>query len=177
MATSKTVPSPTLGTSIVGTAAVKSYPEARRLVIVPGHAVYVGTEPFHSKLDKFWIGGFPGEASYYTDHARAGAVETANGKQFILLFSGGQTREAAGPISEGQSYWSLANQNNWFNKSDIKERAFTEDFARDSLENMAFGVGRFAQITGRKPEEIIQNACRGSWHKAGQPALRRSQQP
>lgn len=44
----------------------------------------------------------------------------------LLLFSGGQTRKAAGPRSEGLSYWQVADAAGWFNLTDVRSRAFTE---------------------------------------------------
>lgn len=148
-------PTPTLGTSLVGTESVRSHKGAKFLVMVPGHAIYVGREASHAKLDEYWMGGFRGEAPFYTQHAIAGVAEIILGGRSILVFSGGQTREAAGPLSEAQSYWSLADQHAWLKKDGVKERAFTEEFARDSLENLAFSVGRFVQITGERPVDII----------------------
>lgn len=44
----------------------------------------------------------------------------------LLMFSGGQTRLAAGPRSEGLSYWVVAEAAGWFNKTQVRARAFTE---------------------------------------------------
>lgn len=150
-----------LGSSVVGTSSLKSHPEAKRLVIVPGHAVYVGRKAEDAIDDKFWIGGFAGEAPYYKQHVLEGVLIAAcpsyvsRRGSYILVFSGGQTREPAGTLSEGQGLWFLSDQHNWCNSTDVKKRAYSEDFARDSFENLAFSVARFAQITDRKPEEII----------------------
>ncbi len=143
-----------LGSSIIATNSVKDYSDARRLVIVPGHAVYMGKEAANSMHDEYWIGGFKGEARYYTEHAIAGIEEAGKGSNYLLAFSGGQTRECAGVMSEAQSYWFLADQYSWSNKEDVKGRALVEDFARDSFENLAFGVGVFARVTSRMPEDI-----------------------
>jgi len=143
-----------LGTSIVGTSSVRSYKDARCLVLVPGHAVYIGRSIEHSVSDKYWIGGFPGEAGYYTEHALAG-IEEARSSSHLLVFSGGQTREAAGVMSEAQSYWFLGDQYSWNNRDGVKSRALVEDFARDSLENLAFGIGVFARVTERMPDDIV----------------------
>jgi len=144
-----------LGTSMVGTNAIKDYTQAKYLLIVPGHAVYVGREASHSSLDEHWKGGFNGEAKYYTEHALAGVNQAGNNSKYLLVFSGGQTREPAGPISEAQSYWFLSDQFNWNNLDGVKGRALVEDFARDSFENLAFGVGTFARVTNQMPIDII----------------------
>ena len=41
---------------------------------------------------------------------------TENDPDALLLFSGGVTRKDAGPRSEGQSYWIVADSNNWFGR-------------------------------------------------------------
>jgi hypothetical protein len=123
------------------------------LVLVPCHAVYVGKEQDHILMDEYWIGGFPGEAELYAEHADAGVVETAKKKKALLIFSGGQTREKAGPISEAQSYYMLEEQKDWLG-TDVAIRAITEEFARDSFENLLFSVCRFHQCTGKEPRHI-----------------------
>lgn len=40
--------------------------------------------------------------------------------------SGGKTRKTAGPRSEGESYWLLAEAAGWFDSRDVRERTFTE---------------------------------------------------
>lgn len=146
---------PLVGSSIVGTAAVKDYSQAKRLVIVPGHAIYVGTDVAQTRDDKYWIGGFPGEAKYYVEHDLAGIDIAGNDPKCLIIFSGGQTREAAGPRSEAEGYWFLSDQFSWSNFNDLKGRALLEDFARDSFENLVFGIGAFARVTGQMPVEII----------------------
>lgn len=69
----------------------------------------------------------------------------------------GQTRPLAGPRSEGQSYWNLAHH---FYRDDrsmdkfMLERVYSEEFARDSYENLLFSLCRFFEITGRYPDKI-----------------------
>lgn len=126
-----------------------------KLIIVPGHAVYIGREPSHIESDEYWVGGFPGEGIFYAQHADAGVNEAAENRDGLLIFSGGQTRKQAGPLSEAQSYWFLEQQKRWLKYGDVAERATTEDFARDSYENLAFGIHRFRQCTGRDPKKIL----------------------
>jgi hypothetical protein len=144
-----------IGSSKVGTISNKAYENAKYLVIVPGHAVYTSRGPSVLMDDDQWVGGFPGEARHYVQHSKAGVTATSKNEKCLLVFSGGQTMKAAGPISEAQSYWLLSDQYEWFLKDGVKNRAITEDFARDSLEHLAFGFGRFVQATGRKPTDII----------------------
>lgn len=44
----------------------------------------------------------------------------------------------------------------------MRGRAFTEDRARDSLENLLFGLCRFYELTGRYPDfVVVRGACGG----------------
>lgn len=132
------------------------------LIIVPGHAIYVGSDPSHTHLPDHWVGTFPGyqsndEVTLYWEHIRtsvsiAGRERNHNS---LLVFSGGETRHKAGPYSEAQSYWILARQCNWFGYSGVAERATTEEFARDSFENLLFSVHRYHQIVEKLPEQVI----------------------
>jgi hypothetical protein len=133
------------------------------LIIVPGHAVYLGVEPGHSRVTANWRGTFEGyqdndEAILYTEHIRTGvliAVRGGDNPKSLLIFSGGETRQRAGPYSEAQSYWFLAKQNNWFGHPKVEERATTEELARDSFENLLFSLHRFCQLTGHPPALVV----------------------
>lgn len=85
---------------------------------------------------------YAGEVESFLDHIRIGIEEAAEDPLALLLFSGGQTRLAAGPRSEGLSYWVVAEAGGWFNHTEVRGRAFTEEHARDSFENMLFGMCR-----------------------------------
>jgi hypothetical protein len=69
----------------------------------------------------------------------------------------GQTRPLAGPRSEGQSYWNLAHhiyRNDRAMDKFLLERVVSEEFARDSYENVLFSLCRFFEMTGRYPEKV-----------------------
>lgn len=57
--------------------------------------------------------------------------------------TGGKTRVLAGPKSEGESYFFIADHFDWWGKPDLRARASTEDFARDSFENILFSICRW----------------------------------
>lgn len=67
-----------------------------------------------------------GEAQSFLDHIRLGIEAAAHDPSALLLFSGGQTRKAAGPRSEGLSYWLVAEAADWFGHPDVRGRAYTE---------------------------------------------------
>jgi hypothetical protein len=78
----------------------------------------------------------------------------AHDETSLLVFSGGQTRASAGPRSESQSYFWIADHYGWFGNGRVARRAVTEEFARDSFENLLFGVCRFRECTGRYPQSL-----------------------
>jgi len=67
-----------------------------------------------------------GEAQSFLDHIRLGITEASKDPKALLLFSGGQTRKAAGPRSEGLSYWLVAEAAEWYGHEAVRSRAFTE---------------------------------------------------
>jgi hypothetical protein len=68
----------------------------------------------------------PGEAQSFLDHIRLGIEAAASDPNALLLFSGGQTRRAAGPRSEGLSYWVVAEAADWYGHPEVRGRAYTE---------------------------------------------------
>jgi len=135
--------------------------------MVAGHAVFVGVEYSRSNDPQLWAlqsyhQGVSGVVESFLNHIRLGVEVSAKDPTAMLLFSGGQTRLAAGPRSEGLSYWLIAEANQWFSNTSadaksflqVRGRAFTEEHARDSFENLLFSLCRFYEITGRYPENI-----------------------
>lgn len=133
--------------------------EPTALIIVPGHAVYAGSDSSHSRVSSHWLGTFAGyqdndEAELYYEHVRTGVLIASREQRALLIFSGGETRDVAGPFSEAQGYWFLAHQNKWFGHTEVQNRAITEEFARDSFENLLFALHRFREWTNRFPEYV-----------------------
>jgi hypothetical protein len=127
-----------------------------KLVLVAGHAIYIGEGLDTPERDQDWIlKGFQrGEPPQYIEHVRFGVDLAASKPNSLLVFSGGQTRSEAGPRSEGQSYWTLADRFLWWGHADVRSRATTEEFARDSFENFLFGIARFRESTVHYPKSI-----------------------
>jgi hypothetical protein len=127
-----------------------------KLILVAGHAVYIGDSLDPPERDEHWVlkGFQKGEPPQYIEHVRFGVELAISKPNSLLVFSGGQTRSEAGPRSEGQSYWVLADHFLWWGNADVRSRATTEEFARDSLENFLFGIARFRESTGHYPESI-----------------------
>ena len=135
-------------------------PHLKSLVLVACHSVYKGTDYSHPEDTSSWSlleyqKKTPGQTHSFVEHIRLGVVEAANDGASMLLFSGGQTRKEAGPRAESMGYWMVAEANDWFgHRDDVRQRAFTEEHSRDSLENVMFSVCRFYELTGRYPEKI-----------------------
>lgn len=135
------------------------FPKLKNLVMVAGHSVY--TSSSCEKVDKedaWYLESYqkhPGQAATFVEHIEKGVELAANDDEALLLFSGGETRKDAGPRSEAQSYWTVAEAKGWFgNQENVRQRALTEEHARDSFENLLFSVCRFRELTGLYPENI-----------------------
>lgn len=127
-----------------------------KLILVAGHAVYVGKDQRAAASDEAWVllDFQRGEPPCYVEHIRSGVELAASQLDSLLVFSGGQTRAEAGRKSEAKSYWLLADQFGWWQRTDVKNRATTEEFARDSFENVLFGIARFRECAGHYPGSI-----------------------
>ena len=130
------------------------------LVMVAGHAVtMVESLEYVATSDSAWYlldyqrdRDLPGE---FVAHVKKGVEVAASDPKALLLFSGGQTRADAGPRSEAQSYFFIAEHFRWFDHPEVARRTHTEEYARDSFENLLFAICRFAELTGEKyPKKI-----------------------
>ncbi|KAJ3224816.1 hypothetical protein HK099_007860 [Clydaea vesicula] len=74
----------------------------------------------------------------------------------LIIVPGGQTRYSAGPKSEGQSYYEVAKlmDNQMFNNREFLNSVTTEEFAKDSFENLLFSICRFKEFTNFFPKTI-----------------------
>jgi hypothetical protein len=140
--------------------------QPKDLVLVAGHAAFkkeVAEGPARPESGEPWVlQPFQiGEAPFYVEHIRRGVVLTVNNPLALLVFSGGRTREEAGTWSEAKTYCEIARQAKWWvpeEKSQLRDviagRATTEEYARDSFENLLFGICRFQQVTGDYPRIV-----------------------
>ncbi|PXF42303.1 hypothetical protein BWQ96_07938 [Gracilariopsis chorda] len=130
------------------------------LVMVAGHAIYTGLhwEPTSLRDERNWmLEPFQqGQVDTFLQHVQRGVQLAANDSSALLLFSGGQTRQYAGPRSEAMTYWMAAQTLNWFGyaSTHVQNRTFAEEYARDSMENLLFSICRFNQLTGTYPRVI-----------------------
>ncbi|KAF8411673.1 hypothetical protein HHK36_004231 [Tetracentron sinense] len=156
-----------------------TYPFAKfqNLVMVAGHSVYTSSSCGKVDQEDSWFlesyQKHPGQASTFLTHIKEGVEIAAKDEGALLLFSGGETRKDAGPRSEAQSYWAVAESKGWFDvdepelgeaglgvgvtlgkQEDVRWKALTEEHARDSFENLLFSVCRFRELTGIYPQNI-----------------------
>ncbi len=124
----------------------------RNLVLVAGHAVPYRFDRLDSDEGWFLKHFQAGEGRFYVDHVRAGVELAARDPESLLVFAGGQSDPLAGPRSEGQGYWLIADNAGWYGHSEVRERATTEEFSLDSFLNVLYGLCRFREFTGRYPE-------------------------
>jgi hypothetical protein len=125
--------------------------------IVPGHAILrYGLEARNPTDDSAWIlqPFQKGEPKYYIEHIEA-AVKRSHEDGSLVIFSGGFTRQDAGPArSEAQSYWHVAEYYNWFGMPDVAKRAVTELGALDSFQNPFYGMLKHKETTNEYPDFV-----------------------
>ncbi|CAG8601552.1 6501_t:CDS:2 [Paraglomus brasilianum] len=138
------------------------HPELKDLILVAGHAIYIGDtfedieDDTNWVLEKFQRGG---QVKVFLKHIERGVELAQQNEESLLIFSGGQTRPTAGARSEAQSYWRLAQSLSFFSNLgnsplDMFPRATTEEYARDSYENLLFSLCRFYEFTGHYPRNV-----------------------
>ncbi|ORX85065.1 hypothetical protein BCR32DRAFT_200321 [Anaeromyces robustus] len=127
----------------------------KHLIIVAGHGISKTINEVPTEVDKWNIKPFQTEEiNTFISHIITGILVAKYNKNSTLIFSGGQTQNIAGPLTEGQSYWYIANSMNWLNLENIKERTTSEEFAKDSYENLIFSICRYHEFTGKYPKFI-----------------------
>lgn len=136
-------------------------PHVKSLVLVACHSVFTGVDWRNAEDKNNWAlleyqRRTPGQVESFLEHIKLGVDEAARDENSMLVFSGGQTRKQAGPRSEANGYWTVAEANGWFGHGDsVRSRAFTEEHSRDSLENVLFSLCRFYELTGSYPQKIV----------------------
>ena len=135
---------------------ISSRASPENLVLVAAHAIYAPVRALSDPaLNETWfLQDFQrGEPPFYAEHVRRG-VELAARDNTLLVFSGGQTRIEAGPRSEADGYHLLAEAFCWWGHEAVAARAALEEFARDSFENLLFGLCRFYEVAARFPARV-----------------------
>ncbi|CAO3613776.1 unnamed protein product [Cunninghamella echinulata] len=151
-------------------------------IIVTGHAIYNGPLENVTQLydESNWIlePYQHNQVPTFIEHIIKGIQLLKSNPQSILLFSGGQTRSNAGPISEGSSYWKIAqlllksstskfsnnmvldlelentNEQSQELIQQLSKRMIVEEYALDSFENVLYSICRFSEMTNVYPNHI-----------------------
>lgn len=113
---------------------------ARNLVIVAGHSVTISghlLDADHDEEDWYLLDYQRGHGlpEAVVAHIVSGIHETAKDPEALLVFSGGATRPTTGPDTEGASYFRVADAMGLWD-STVRARTTSEDFAKDSFENL-----------------------------------------
>lgn len=133
--------------------------QTKDLVLVTGHATFKAgvrdVAPDVERGDDWVLLPFQeGEVPFYLEHIRRGVELTAANRSALLVFSGGRTRPEAGEWSEASTYRRIAEARNWWGAERVAQRTASEEYARDSFENLLFGLCRFQQVTGAYPRTV-----------------------
>jgi hypothetical protein len=123
-------------------------------IIVAGHAVLVRSKNLTADSSWALLDFQRGEPPFYIEHVQTAVERAATDSDSVLISSGGPTRVEAGPRSEAQSYYEIARHYAWFGHRDVAGRTLLEEFARDSFENLLFGICRFNEYAGAYPNLV-----------------------
>ncbi|KAF7315259.1 hypothetical protein MIND_00040300 [Mycena indigotica] len=153
---------PTNAHSILSLPLLASLPRLQdsldHLVVVPGHAIWVGIDPAQRMQPSEWA-----FQSFQTDqdtsrlevffqHISRAADIGLQDEKSLVVFSGGQTQHSS-TTSEGESYLRLALASKVFGHDEFS-RATSENYALDSFQNLVFSIARFHEVTGHYPSKI-----------------------
>eukprot|EP00166_Cyanidium_caldarium_P001511 ctg_177.g92 len=106
-----------------------------RIVIVAGHAIYLGSGDGGAQdvtAESSWaLEPYQrGHVSTFLAHIETGVRVAAADNRTLLVFSGGDSRAQAGPMNEAESYWRIAQTRDWFGHADdVRWRVVTEHAA------------------------------------------------
>ncbi len=112
------------------------------MIIVAGHSVTVSghlEDAGEDESDWFLLDYQKGQGlpEAIKGHIQAGIDEANRDPESLLVFSGGETRAITGPLTEGSSYFHVADaMKMWPAGGTVRARTVTEEFATDSFENL-----------------------------------------
>lgn len=143
--------------------------KATHLIVVAGHSITTNSGHLQdaNRDEQDWYllpyqkrKGLP---AAMVKHIQAGLDAAARDETSLLVFSGGQTRAAMGPESEGASYfrvvevmelWPETTEEAAHPASSVRSRTTTEEYATDSFTNLLYSICRFKEVTGQYPSKI-----------------------
>ncbi len=132
----------------------------QNLIIVPGHSllkdhIVAGESleyyqnPDNWLLEDYQVGDLP----FYLEHIQAGLQALEKDPHAILVFSGGRTRQGGKMWSEAESYLLAAKSMPAWKRA-FEARVITEDYARDSMQNIHHSLMRYFIHLNRFPQKI-----------------------
>ncbi|KAJ7718010.1 hypothetical protein DFH07DRAFT_337494 [Mycena maculata] len=128
------------------------------LIVVPGHAIWKGTDPnLRTRVEEWVFQSYQtnqesARLEIFFQHISTAAQLALEDELSLVVFSGGQTQPDS-TTTEGESYLRLAINANLF-QTDSFRRATSENYALDSFQNLLFSLIRFYEVTGSYPEKI-----------------------
>ncbi|KAJ7690658.1 hypothetical protein B0H17DRAFT_583014 [Mycena rosella] len=131
------------------------------LIIVPGHAIFTGTDPnLRMRVDQWAFQSYQTHQEVLQSsllevifkHISRAARLALQDERSLVIFSGGQTQPTS-TTTEGESYLRLALNAGLF-ESDTFNRATSENHALDSFQNLLFSIARFREYTASYPHKI-----------------------
>jgi hypothetical protein len=135
----------------------KRFADLKDLVVVLGHATYIGGNASEALVDSKWLGLQNCTAATLNEHADRGVQIANEMKSSLLVFSGGTLGEITGPRPLGLGLWVLEDQKNWLGFNGVRDRAVPEPTSWDSFQNMEFSMAQFYLCTGKLPDKVV--AC------------------
>lgn len=146
--------------------AILSVMNSAEVLIIPGHATFkASADPtrilFDPVREDHWLlQSFQhGEVPYYIEHIQRGIEIAKHNPQTYIIFSGGRTREGCGNWSEAATYATIAKHYGYWQadttaRNSLATRIFTENYARDSFENLQYSLRYLQQLTGKQPTNV-----------------------
>ncbi|CUM65797.1 uncharacterized protein PRCAT00003445001 [Priceomyces carsonii] len=125
------------------------------LLILPCHSIWKGGNANGDEREEWYLAPFQVEGYdhlSFKDHIKKSLDYLKNNSDSFLIISGGQTKQEAGPISESQSYYNLASS--LLQSTELLNRVTTEEFARDSFENVIFLICRYFELFQKYPDSV-----------------------
>ena len=112
----------------------------RTVVVAPGHGVV--RTPERPLEQRSWVGlyPYPEEAELLFEHCRTAVAMVVSDPGARLVFTGGPTQRAAGPVSEAAGYREMARAAGWWGCPEVEGRTLVEEYATDSLQNLVFAI-------------------------------------
>ncbi|ODV80939.1 uncharacterized protein CANTADRAFT_76849 [Suhomyces tanzawaensis NRRL Y-17324] len=128
-----------------------------KLVILPCHSIWKPGPTLGDSRQEWSLASFQVEGNdhlSFKEHITRSLDYLRSDPDAYLVISGGQTKRELGPVSESLSYYLLAQALLKEESIELNNRITTEEFARDSFENVIFLICRYYEIFGKYPDSI-----------------------